>query len=231
MRTTILAFVLAGASVFYATTTAAGPPFDGTYKSSLGQFSEGRETTTWVTTGFLGDRNLLRGESWDGSTLGAEWRILCPEVVRVRLIYDSVAGGTGHRIYQIEYRGGFLELSGTGPWGNGDPLYTAAIDIYVEFRTVQYVDGVKVGSVSDHAMNGHFTNSKCFTWGIGNEVWLGEGKTVAAGYPTFVLAGCKPTTKDDGHWGDLRDLTLTIQGCVVGTEATTWGAVKAIYRN
>ena len=33
-----------------------------------------------------------------------------------------------------------------------------------------------------------------------------------------------------GHWGDIRDLTLTIQGCAVSTESSSWGAVKALYR-
>ncbi len=179
---------------------------------------------------FLDLGNVLHAESWDGSTLGTDWKILCPEVVRVTLIVDLTFGGTGQKIYQLDYRGGYLELSGGGPWGNGDAVYTNVIDTYYEFRTIQYEAGVKIGSVSDHSVTAHSTfTEKCFTWGIGNGVWLGESGPAPSGYPEYEIGAAMGALKA-GHWGDIRDLTLTIEGCTVSTEQSSWGAVKAIYR-
>jgi hypothetical protein len=50
-----------------------------------------------------------------------------------------------------------------------------------------------------------------------------------ADYPDYRDGACAagPTT---GHWGDFRDLTISVQGCAVSTEESTWGGVKAIYR-
>jgi hypothetical protein len=230
MRNSRLVFILFVILAATATAALAGPPFDGIYKSSDGDFNEGREGSSWLSGDFLGRSNVLHAESWDGSTLGTDWKILCPEVVRVTLIVDVAPGGTGQRIYMLDYVNGFLELSGAGPWGNGDAVYTGPIDRYREFRTIQYVAGVKVGSVSDHLLEGNFKPYKgCFNWAIGNGVWLGEGDKIAAGYPAFRTRDCSGNAKP-GHWGDIRDLTLTIQGCAVSTEPSSWGAVKAMYR-
>ena len=227
----LIMLVVVAASV---TAAWAGAPFNGVYKSSNGDFNEGREGSWWQTGSFLGLGNVLHAESWDGLTLGTDWKILCPQVVRVTLIVDLTSGGTGQKIYQLDYRGGYLELSGTGPWGNGDALYTNVIDTYYEFRTIQYDVGLMVGSVSDHQVTAHSSlyGGKCLTWGIGNGVWLGDGFKILPGYPSFADRSCFPfppgSTK--GHWGDIRDLTMTIQGCTVSTEASSWGAVKAMYR-
>jgi len=227
MRNSKLVLILLGMLAASATAALAGPPFDGIYKSSDGDFNEGREGSSWRGD-FLSIGNVLHAESWDGSTLGTDWKILCPEVIKVTLIVDMAPGGTGQRIYRLDYNGGYLELDGDGPWGNGDPVYTSVIDTYFEFRTIQYVSGLKVGSVSDHLLSAHLTGLKCFTWAIGNGVWLGDSDAAPSGYPEYRDRGCRRIKP--GHWGDIRDLTLTIQGCTVSTEQSSWGAVKAMYR-
>jgi hypothetical protein len=215
-----------------ASAALAGSPIDGVYKSSDGDFNEGREGSWWRSgVSFLDIGNVLHAESWNGSTLGTDWKILCPEVVRVTLILDLTSGGTGQKIYQLDYRGGFLELNGAGPWGNGDPLYTSFIDTYYEFRTIQYESGIMTGSVSDHQVTAHDSHYKCFVFGIGNGVWLGDLKLAPGGYPEYRDRTCFSSPfLAPGHWGDIRDLTLTIQGCTVSTEPSSWGAVKALYR-
>jgi hypothetical protein len=224
-----LGVVLLVALAVAGTAAWAAAPFDGIYKSSLGDFNEGREGSSWRSA-FLGQGNVLHAESWDGSTLGTDWKILCPEAVKVILIVDLAPGGTGQRIYQIIYSGGYLELDGGGPWGNGDPLYTSIILTYNEIRTIQYVNNVMIGSVSDHSLTSHMAiYKKCFAWAIGNGVWLGNTDAAPAGYPVYRRQGCVGLHKP-GHYGDVRDLTLTIQGCTVSTQTSTWGAVKAIYR-
>jgi hypothetical protein len=230
-RLVLILFVILTAS---ATAALAGPPFDGIYKSSDGDFDEGREGSWWAgVPDFLGIGNVLHAESWDGLKLGTDWKILCPQVVKVTLIADMTAGGWGQKIYQLDYFGGYLELGGAGPWGNGDALYTNLIDTYYEFRTIQYEAGVMVGSVSDHQVTAHSLVYKvCFTWGIGNGVWLGNANFPPSDYPDYRDRSCRPGLGffRPGHWGDIRDLTMTIQGCAVSTESSSWGAVKALYR-
>ncbi len=211
----------------------AGPPLNGTYKSSLGDFDEGRESTSWLGGGFLSTGNVLHAQSWDGSTLGGDWEILCPQVVTVTLLVDMVSGGNGQRIYRIDYAGGFLKLGGAGPWAGGDLSYFGPLDTCVEIRTIIFADDVKVGSVSDHSVSGHFNgySQTCLTVAIGNGVWLGESPTVTpANYPTNNDTSCNPTASS-GHFGDITDLTLSITGCSLSAQSATWGSVKAMYRN
>jgi hypothetical protein len=210
----------------------AGPPTSGTYKSSNGDFDEGRQATSWLGGGFLSTGNVLHAQSWSGSALGGDWEILCPQVASVTLLVDLVSDGNGQRIYRIDYAGGYLRLDGYGPWAGGDPSYLGPIDTYIEIRTVMFADDVKVGSVSDYSVSGHFNGyvQTCLTVAIGNGVWLGESPAVTpADYPTYNDTACNPTASS-GDFGDITDLTLSITGCELRTQSATWGSVKAMYR-
>jgi hypothetical protein len=229
MKAVILFAILMASSV----PALAGEPLDGVYKSSLGDFDEGRESSWWSFDGYVSNLNTMHAESWDGATLGGDWKVMCPFIVGVNLIDDTVDGaGNGHRIYLLTYSGGFVELGGAGPWGNGDPSYTAWIVQQTEVRTIQYIANDMVASVSDHRIWGKFppAGTKCATLGIGNGVWLGSGSSAPAGYPSFRDPNCFVRDRA-GSWSDIRDLTITIQGCVVSTAETTWGAVKSMYRD
>jgi hypothetical protein len=233
MRNAILVSILTAVLVVGAASVYAGPPANGTYKSTNGDFDEGREASSWAAGDFVGVGNVLHAESWDGAAFGVDWKILCPQVANVFVVLDLVDGnGNGQRIYQITYVGGMIELGGTGPWAGGDAQYTGIIDTYAEFRTVQYQSNVVVGSVSNHSVSAHLQGytASCMTWGIGNGAWLGSSPNMKpADYPDYRDGACAagPTT---GHWGDFRDLTISVQGCAVSTEESTWGGVKAIYR-
>lgn len=234
MRNAILVSIVTAVLIVGSVAAFAGPPLSGTYKSSSGDFDEGREASSWAAGDFVGVGNVLHAESWDGATFGVDWKILCPQVVSVVTILDIVdANGNGQRIFQITYAGGMIELGGTGPWGGGDAQYTGVIDTYSEFRTVQYSNHAVVGAVSNHNVSAHLQGytSSCIAWGIGNGAWLGSSPSVKPlDYPDYRDAACAagPT---DGHWGDIRDLTISVQGCAVSTEQSTWGGVKSLYRN
>jgi hypothetical protein len=235
MRNAILVSILTAVLVVGSAAVYAQPPVSGTWKSTDGDFDEGREANSWAAGDFVGMGNVLHAESWDGSALGGDWKILCPIVSSVTLLADLVFNGNGHRIYLIEYSSGTIVLDGAGPWGGGDAQYTGLITSYFETRTLQFVadqnqQPVFVGSVSDHAVSAQlqgYTQS-CMTWGIGNGVWLGNG-AVPAGYPDYRDAGC--ASGGSGHYGDISDLTLSVQGCAVSTEESSWGRVKALYRD
>jgi hypothetical protein len=93
MRNAILISILTVVLMVGAASVYAGPPINGTYKSTLGQFDEGREASSWSAGGgFLSTGGILHAESWDGVGLGADWKIVCPQVVSIALIVDLVNG-------------------------------------------------------------------------------------------------------------------------------------------
>jgi len=228
----IAAMLAAGSSVF------AGAPINGTYKSTNGDFSEGTEASSWAGAGFLGLGNILYAESNDAAN---DWIIGCPMVVSVLDIGAPLNGlGNGNKTYLITYDGGYLQLGGPGtPWDGGDASYNGIVDYYSEIRTTQYVNFQIVGSVSDHNVNAHIQGypASCVTWGIGNGVLLGSTPALSgalqsvkpAGYPAFHDAACNANGAT-GHWGDIRDLTISITGCAVAIQQSTWGEVKSLYR-
>jgi hypothetical protein len=231
MRNAILISVLSAVLVAGAASVYAGPPLNGVYKSSLGQFDEGREASTWVGGGFLTNGNVIHLLAYDGAVLGGDWRITCPYVINVSLVVDLVFGGNGSRIYQITYAGGTFSLGGSGgqPWANGDASYTGVLTDFTELRTLIFSGGVMVGSDSDFNFNGQVNGySQSCLQGIANGAWLGNG-VAPAGYPTNLNANC--AAGGSGHWADTRDLTLTIAGCSVATQPATWGTVKSMYRD
>jgi hypothetical protein len=102
--------------------------------------------------------------------------------------------------------------------------------------------------VSDHSVTAHIQGypESCITWGIGNGVLRGGSSpslplpfnygvlqsVKSAGYPDYPSAsGCVLSPTGPGHWDDIRDLTISVTGCAVATEPTTWGAVKAKYKD
>lgn len=233
MRNAILVSILTAVLVVGSASVYAGPPLNGTYKSSSGDFDEGREASSWAAGNFVGVGNVLHAESWDGVTFGVDWKVLCPVVTNVFVVLDLVDGnGNGQRIFQITYAGGTIVLGGTGPWAGGDAQYVGIISNYSEFRTVQYQNFVVVGAVSNHNVSAQLLGyAVCMTWGIGNGAWLGQSPAAKpADYPDYRDANCNPGPAD-GHWGDIRDLTVSVTGCTVSTEQSTWGGVKSLYRD
>ncbi|HET6350089.1 MAG TPA: hypothetical protein VFH88_13500 [Candidatus Krumholzibacteria bacterium] len=245
MRNAILVSILAGVLVVGAAAVYAGAPIAGTYKSTNGDFDEGTATSSW-TGDFLSPGNVLYGQSSAGGVFTNDWTIQCPMVVAVTPLGPPL-GPTGNFSYLITYAGGYVTLGGPGnPWDGGDAVYTGAIDTYIEIRTIQTAGGLITGAVSNHNVSAHIQGypSTCIAWAIGNGVLRGGTPPGAplpflyptlqsvkpAGYPDYHFPGCTSSPNGVGHWDDIRDLTLSIQGCAVATQQSTWGNVKAMYR-
>jgi hypothetical protein len=245
MKSAIVVSMLAAMLVTSAAAVYAGAPLEGTYKSTNGDFDEGTATSSWQT-GFLNE--LARfGRSTAGGVFTNDWSLGCSFVTGATLLVPK-GGPTGQEIWKIDYApGAIFTLGGPGnPWNGGDVTYTAITDYQTEIRTVQYANGVIVGAVSDHSMGAHFQNyqQSCVAWAIANGVLRGGSQVPGptqlsaavlpsvkpAGYPDFPKAGCSFDTEGPGHWEDVRDLTLSITGCTVKTQQSSWGAVKAMYR-
>jgi len=246
MKNAILILLLTAVMVVSAAVVYAGPPLSGTWKSTNGDFDEGTATTKWTPANdYLGVGNVLYGQSYNGGFTN-DWTITCPLAALITPIIP-IGGTTGNAIYQITYTGGYVTLGGPGnPWNGGDAVYTGSIDTYTEIRTIQYVSGKIVGATSDHSVTAHIQGypETCIAWGIGNGVLRG-GNAASAPFPFNygVLQSAKPASYPDfhdnscrlftsaGHWDDIRDLTISVTGCTVATDPTTWGAVKAKYKD
>jgi hypothetical protein len=219
----------------------AGPPLDGTYKSTdiggpvdIGHYSEGYLDPNGATE--VG--TTLNAESWDGANLGLMWTYTCATIqFPPTLLSDTVdpVTGTGSRTYMKTFIGGWIWLNGTGPWGNGDPSYAGPIDSYVEFETHQYVNWVRVHAVTNVQAQAHFNNypSTCLTFSVANGFEVGStdfGQTKPASYPDLLTqTNCLPDAPN-GAWWDMITLSLVISGCNVPSEEHTWGSVKELYK-
>jgi hypothetical protein len=248
MKNAILVSVLTSVLLVGAAAVYAGPPLNGSWSSNGGTvFDEGTATSSWAgPLGYLNLGNILYGRSYAGGSFTNDWQIGCPVVTAVVVIIPK-GGPTGNETYHIKYAGGYVTLGGPGnPWDGGDPVYTGTITQYDEFRTVTYVNNKIVGATSDHSVSATiqgYSNS-CVAWAIGNGVLRGGTPPGAPGftypplqsvkganYPGYPDAACALLGAGTGHWDDIKDLTVSVAGCTVATEKSTWGSVKAMYRD
>ncbi len=170
----LLTLLLAGTSV-------AGPPLDGNYESTDlgGPVHVGRYTEAWDPGGgALLAGTTLNAESWDGANLGTQWRYWCGSLINDGvLLTDNVdANGNGNRTYIKTFVGGFIWLSGAGPWANGDPDYPGTIDIYVEFETITYDAWIPVAAIHMFQLTDHPNGSEVPpTYGLRIDELIGSG--------------------------------------------------------
>lgn len=221
-----------------AGTALAGPPLSGAYKSVDigGPLYVGRYTEGWDMGGNpFTAQTTLNCASWDGSTLGTQWKYWCgtQQMPGILLTNTVDVNGNGNKTYMCTYVGGYVWLSGTGPWGNGDPDYPGVIDSYVEFETVIFSNWIPIGGVTNVQATAHFSNyaPMCMTFFIGNGSRVATteiGDPIPPNYPAFLDPNCGATRTLGACW-DFLTITLTITNCEVGTHETTWGAIKSIY--
>ena len=226
-----LLMLLAGASL-------AGPPLDGAYKSvdQGGPVYVGRYTEAWSTGGgALLVGTTLNAQSWDGSALGTQWQYWCStEWADAVLLVNTVnSSGNGNRTYMKTFSHGYIWLSGTGPWANGDPSYPGVIDHYVEFETITYQSWVPIAAITNVQASAHFDAypSLCMSFYIGNGSRIATtelGNPVPANYPPFIDPSCNPTRTLGASW-DFFTITLSIVDCNIGTEESSWGAIKSLF--
>jgi hypothetical protein len=231
--------VLAVAALTVAATSFAGPPLNGTYQSTdLGGTMElGRYSEAFAAAGGgLSPGVTYNAQSWDGANLGLQWWYYCGTMVAPAvLLVDNVdANGNGNRTYLKSFVGGFLWFSGTGPWANGDAEYTGIVDSYAVFETIQYSNFDRIAAVFNIDATGHFDGypAACMTFAIGNGSQVGStdwGDTPPADYPALLQQDTCDPVMTLGTWWDMHTLTMTIKGCTVPVEETTWGAVKSMY--
>ncbi len=208
----------------------AGPPLEGEYKSLDGDMLVGRFSESWVggSQGEVG--NVVHVESWDGSVLGTEWSLACPRLAEPpELIASNLdANGTGMVEYRFVYEGGVFLISGTGPWGNGDAEYTVILDDYTHHTTYIYWYGTQIAYTVTADFTGNFVGYSVCLLGIANFASVGQGAQ-PVDYPMFLDETCADWS-GQGEWGQVADVQMSIYECASGSDATTWGSIKTMYR-
>jgi hypothetical protein len=228
-----------------AQASGTNPPLAGTYKTLTNTVLPGRATESMPCDSCFGQvGNLIMAESWDGSALGTNWKVSCPQVAMTpTLLYDGVVGGTGQRIFQAGYTGGTLRLSGTGAWGAGDPYDTGSLTSFVVVAAYQYVGGTLVGIVSNINFSGNIDGyDDCLTLAISNAEFVGatssippgvplRARTVTGLYPAFQGPSDCDAAGTHGSTWDVHDITFSILGhCTTSTRSSSWGGRKSLYR-
>jgi hypothetical protein len=217
----------------------ADAPLNGDYQSTdlggpvyLGRYTEGWDAgSSAVEAG-----TTLNAESWDGIELASQWRYWCgtESSPGVLLVNNVSASGNGNRTYMKTFDGGYIWLSGTGPWANGDPDYYGTINSYTEFETIQYTNWVPIAAVTNVQAIVQFDNypDQCMAFSIGNGSRVAStevGETIPANYPALLDPSCSATRTEGAAW-DFFTVTLSITGCAVGTEDASWGSIKSMYK-
>lgn len=210
-------------------------PIGGVYFSTDlgGQLLTGR-ASTWRSGVSSGLPHVLHVQSWDGLNLGTQWDISCPTELTNFTVQDNRVGGAGTIVYTSVFQGGtFTFYAGSWPWGNG----TGTLGMTSLVTTVQYmmIGGVStpVGSVVNGNSAGVFVGGCTLVFAIANGAGAGETPSFSkpATYPTFLNGSCgtAPVNQQWGSWGSVITITMGIN-CPVGTEQSTWGVIKELYR-
>jgi hypothetical protein len=210
---------------------AQAAPVTGLFTSTDlgGQLLTGR-ASTWRSGINSGLPHVLHAQSWDGTTLGAQWDISCATESIAFSVVDNRVGGTGTVVYTSKFNGGtFNFYAGGFPWGDG----TGTLLTTTMITTVQYVGGTAYASVINGNTSGDFLNGCLLTFAIANGTGVGETPYVSipATYPLFLDGTCNPASSSAqfGAWGNVMTITMHIN-CEVAEETTSWGSIKGLYR-
>jgi len=225
--------------MLFAGASHADAPLNGNYQSTDlgGPVYTGRYTEAWDAGGSpVLAGTTFNAASWDGSSLATQWKYWCGTLlIDALLLQDNVnpTTGNGNRTYMKSFIGGYIWLSGTGPWANGDPDYYGIIDNYTEFETIQYSNWLPIAAVTNVQAIAHFDDypEMCMAFYIGNGTRMAStqiGDPVPPDYPDLIDQGCNPTRTEGAFW-KFTSVTLSIAGCETSTERTTWGAIKSMY--
>ncbi|MFO7652555.1 MAG: hypothetical protein R6X25_01920 [Candidatus Krumholzibacteriia bacterium] len=215
------------------------PDVIGTWGTQYGTLLEGRVSEAWcgadgspVAPGQPG--NVENAYSWDGVTLGTQWRVwgMAVDASGPQLSSDTVdANGNGSRTYVTNYVGGEYWLSGAYDWTNGSEDLTGVLESYLVVTTLTFIGGNVVGQTSNVTLTGRFTecpeaNNCVLEFAIANAIldWRSDfGMPMPAGYPAFLCGATQ------GELFSSCCITMRVN-CAVGAEGTTWGALKQLYR-
>jgi hypothetical protein len=229
MRCTALTFLIA---LFPAALTAQTQPICGTYTSTDigGEMLPGRFSYSWMGGGEGAVGNVMNIQSWDGTTFGTQWSILCPsQYGEPSMISNTLdQNGTGELQFDVRFVGGSLRMAPSCPWnppGANEQTLTGLTTIVTS--THQYVGGVRISRIDEFVIYLQYWSHYDFVFSAQNIVM--GGFEISPGYPPYLDGDCTHNDETLGLWGD--SVEVTVETCHdLPVQSTTWGQIKAMYQ-
>ena len=206
-------------------------PYQRIWMTYDGSLLPGRASEAWCGTPEMAGRpgNAEDAMSWDGTTLGGQWRAWGMEIDAAgagETGRDIDSLGTGWIDYVTNYDGGefWLDSDHFGPPGSSD--FTGTITYFNVGTRVSYLNGNVTGVTSNVTFNGWFTECPCcyLEFVIANtmRVWVEGQGPPPADYPPFLC----------GTTGELFEVCCIMASisCPNSTEETSWGAIKEMHK-
>lgn len=178
--------------------------------------------------------NLLDFQSWDGSSLGLQWRI---QDLRIddggsELFIEEInENGDGYRIYHARCTGGRYRLAPGGPWSTGPEDLSGQVteaeiawsSIVVNWRVVGQSQDLLVlagieGCPGAEMVTVEFGLSSSAAW---MPEWV---HPLPADYPSF---GCFAGT---GDLLDVNGIHFEVEFPMITTGQVSWSTVKSWFR-
>jgi hypothetical protein len=217
-----------------ATASATCPSRIGPFSTMAGTLQAGRVSEAWCTGAGAGvPGNMENAMSWDGVSLGAQWKIwgMTINAAGAVMVGQRIIGPYMYIDYVTDYDGGAFWLSRNFAWSDGTGDLTGIVSWYHVTTTVTLYNGVPVGQTSNVTLTGQFTNCSGFQgcvieFAIANaiKVWdSNRGTPAPTNYPAQL---CGAAT---GELFDACCIDMSIN-CVVGSEVESWSGLKSMYR-
>ena len=206
-------------------------PFEGSWTAPDGGLLEGRISEAWCYSPFSPGQpgNTLNALSINGS-LGTQWRVSGMSIDAagaVEVARDVNAVGFGWIDYVTNYEGGRFWLDGMTSWSDGTDLEGDVTLCSVSAR-VTVVNFEPVAVTSNITVIGIFDVCQWCSIEIAansTRLWMtGDAGAMPTGYPPFLCGA------NSGELHYSCCLTASVMCSVTGTEESTWGAIKDMYR-
>ena len=225
MKTMMTILIL---SLAASVAVASCPENVGLFASLNGPMSGGRVSESFAGGAAGMPGNTENAMSWDGVTLGGEWKVwgmTINSAGAVEISSDLDVNGNGWVEYRTDYDGGEFWLSKDGLWGDGWNDLTGVVQNYTVTTKVTMMGGQAVGSTSNIYFSGQFGESSpmngcVIEYAIANA--MANGFTDGTNYPAMLGGG-------GGEYFDVCCISTSIS-CVVSNELESFGELKARFR-
>lgn len=231
MKKTAIALLTASMVLGSALSALADQPINGLYNSTdLGGLTLLGHGTNSRPVPDTGVDNVFNSQSWNGVTLGTQWRFECGVSSAQQVIDNRSASGTGTVIFTTMYNGGTFWLSGSGPWGAGANDFSGTLGLTTRITTLQFVNWAPVQARENIDSSGLFEGGCLLTFAIANGTGAGDTDLLPfdPNYPAMLDTDCS-SPRVSGSWGNLSQITFMID-CTVPNDESSWGSLKSLYK-
>lgn len=216
-----------GLSLLFAA-YAGAEPVPGTYSTPDlgGAMLPGRATTSRMAP----EPEMWHAMSWDGSTLGTQWRFRCAGSTSATILEDTRNGqGTGTFVFERTFAGGTFFLSGAHAWSaDGEDIVGNLVTMTI-IQTQEWELWTRVSAHDDIIAQGRVADDVCsVTFSVENGVQVGTDLAIPD-YPDYLHSDCVNVRSFGQSMDFPGEISLEID-CTVDTEEKTWTGIKSLYQ-